>query len=102
VGEFTVIDTPGHSPGHISFWRERDRVLVLGDVLFGHQPFTSRPGLHEPPAMFTLDAERNRQSARKVAALRPSLVCFGHGPPLTDPHTFAEFVAGLPTTQTKR
>ncbi|MFM9139952.1 MAG: MBL fold metallo-hydrolase, partial [Solirubrobacterales bacterium] len=22
---FVVIDTPGHSPGHVSFWREEDR-----------------------------------------------------------------------------
>jgi glyoxylase-like metal-dependent hydrolase (beta-lactamase superfamily II) len=98
VGGFTVIETPGHSPGHVSFWRERDRVLVLGDVLFGHHPLTSRPGPHEPPAMFTLDADRNRASARKVAALRPSLVCFGHGPPLRDGGVLTEFVARLPRT----
>jgi hydroxyacylglutathione hydrolase len=102
VGDFAVIETPGHSPGHVSFWRERDRVLVLGDVLFGHHPISSRPGLHEPPAMFTLDAERNRESARKVAALRPSLVCFGHGPPLTDGHVFTEFVSGLPGARTRK
>jgi glyoxylase-like metal-dependent hydrolase (beta-lactamase superfamily II) len=34
VGGFTVIEPPGHAPGHISFWRESDRTLVLGDVLF--------------------------------------------------------------------
>jgi hydroxyacylglutathione hydrolase len=102
VGDFTVIDTPGHSPGHISFWREADRILVLGDVLFGQHPFTSRPGLHEPPAMFTLDADRNRASARKAAALQPSLVCFGHGPPLTDGRAFTEFVAGLPGVPTNK
>jgi glyoxylase-like metal-dependent hydrolase (beta-lactamase superfamily II) len=73
-------------------------VLVLGDVLFGHHPLTSRPGPHEPPAMFTLDADRNRASARKVAALRPSLVCFGHGPPLRDGGVLTEFVARLPRT----
>src|SRR5262245_12030512 len=28
VGGFVVLDTPGHSAGHISFWREADRVLV--------------------------------------------------------------------------
>jgi hydroxyacylglutathione hydrolase len=97
LGGFTAIETPGHSPGHVSFWRERDRVLVLGDVLFGQDPLLSRPGLHEPPAMFTLDARRNRDSARKAAALQPRVVCFGHGPPLTDGSQFVEFVAGLPT-----
>ena len=49
VGGFTVLETPGHSPGHVSFWREADRTLVAGDVLFGRHRVTGRPGLHEPP-----------------------------------------------------
>src|SRR5438270_2061692 len=31
---FTVLDTPGHSPGHVSFWRASDRTLICGDVFF--------------------------------------------------------------------
>ena len=42
---FTVLDTPGHSPGHISLWRESDRTLVCGDVFFNLHPLTGRPGL---------------------------------------------------------
>lgn len=42
------------------------------------------------------DPARNRQSARKLAALEPALVCFGHGPPLRDTQRFVEFVAALP------
>ena len=49
VGGFTVLETPGHSPGHVAFWREADRTLVAGDVLFGRHRVTGRPGLHEPP-----------------------------------------------------
>ena len=26
------IHTPGHTPGHISFWRERDRTIIAGDA----------------------------------------------------------------------
>jgi hypothetical protein len=33
VGGFEVLEVPGHSPGALAFWRERDRVLVCGDVL---------------------------------------------------------------------
>jgi len=29
VAGFTLLETPGHSPGHVAFWRESDRVLVL-------------------------------------------------------------------------
>ncbi len=96
VGGFTVLEVPGHSPGHVAYWRESDRSLVLGDVLFGLHPQTGRPGLHEPPEFFTPDPARNRESARRLAALEPALVCFGHGPPLRDTRRLVEFVAGLP------
>ena len=92
VGGFRVLETPGHSPGHIAFWRESDRVLVLGDVVFGLNPFTGIPGLRPPPDFFTRDIAENRRSAQRVAALEPALVCFGHGPPLRDTGKFASFV----------
>lgn len=97
VSDFTVLDTPGHSAGHIALWRERDRTLIVGDVLFGCHPLTGVPGLHEPPDFFTPDPARNRESARRLAALEPELVLFGHGPPLGGPTRLAEFVARLPS-----
>lgn len=96
VAGFTVLETPGHSRGHIAFWRESDRVLILGDVLNNMNLMTGIPGLNEPPPMFTPDPVRNRASARRLAALRPALACFGHGAPLRDPDLLAEFVSGLP------
>ncbi|MFL5827416.1 MAG: MBL fold metallo-hydrolase [Thermoleophilaceae bacterium] len=92
VGGFTVIDTPGHSAGHVAYWRAADRALILGDVLFGLQPSTGIPGLHWPPDQFTPDPARNRESARKLAELEPALICFGHGPPSRDARKFQEFV----------
>lgn len=96
VGGFTVLDTPGHSPGHVSYWRESDRVLLCGDVMFGFNPFTLRGPVRPPIAAFTPNVARNRDSARRLAALEPELVCFGHGPPLRDPAKFAAAVAKLP------
>ncbi len=96
VGGFTVLETPGHSPGHVAFWREADRTLVAGDVLFGQSPAGGRPGLHEPPRMFTPDPARNRDAIRRLAALKPAVVCFGHGPPARDPGALAAFAAALP------
>jgi hydroxyacylglutathione hydrolase len=84
VGDFVVLDTPGHSPGHISLWRESDRVLICGDVFFGMNIFTTQPGLHQPLGLVTPDPERNRDSERKLAALEPDIVCFGHGPVMHD------------------
>src|SRR4051812_1370351 len=95
VGGFTVLETPGHCAGHVSYWRASDRVLVLGDVLANMDLRTGRARLREPPAMFSPDPARNRESARKVAALEPALVCFGHGPPLRDTRRFVEFVGRL-------
>jgi hydroxyacylglutathione hydrolase len=95
VAGFTVLDTPGHTRGHIAFWRESDRVLI-GDVLNNMNVMTGVPGLHEPPRLFTPDPVRNRASARRLAALRPALACFGHGAPLRDPDRLAEFAAKMP------
>jgi hydroxyacylglutathione hydrolase len=83
VADFVVLDTPGHSPGHISLWRESDRTLICGDVFF------NMPSLRPPPRMLTFDPERNRASMRRLAELRPAVVLFGHGPPLRDPDRLA-------------
>ncbi len=96
VGGFEVVETPGHSPGHVSYWRESDGTLVLGDVLVNMDLLTTRPGLDEPPRPFTTDPARNRESARTVADLDPETVLFGHGPPLRDGTAFVDFVATLP------
>jgi hydroxyacylglutathione hydrolase len=96
VAGFAVLEVPGHSPGHVAYWREADRVLILGDVLNGMNVRTGRRGLHEPPEIFTPDPVRNRASARRLAALKPELVCFGHGPPLRDGRELQRFIATLP------
>lgn len=96
VAGFTVLEAPGHSAGHVAYWRERDRVLVLGDVLCNMDTFTGIPGLKEPKTIFTPDPARNRASIRRLVELEPSLVCFGHGRPLRDPGKLKEFAARLP------
>jgi glyoxylase-like metal-dependent hydrolase (beta-lactamase superfamily II) len=95
VAGFTVLDTPGHSPGHVSYWRESDRTLVCGDVMWGYNPFRMGGPIMEPFPFVSPDAQRNRQSARRLAALQPALVCFGHGRPCADGATFQAAVAKL-------
>jgi hydroxyacylglutathione hydrolase len=96
VAGFTVLDVPGHSPGHVAYWREADRTVVTGDVLNNMNVLTGVTGLYEPKLIFSVDPARNRDSARRIAQLEPELVCFGHGPPLRDPRKLSEFAAGLP------
>ena len=97
VGRFVVLDMPGHSPGHVAYWRELDGVLILGDVLTNINVFTTLPGLHLPPGFFTVDPAQNRRSAKRLLDLgiKPSLVCFGHGPPLRDTERFVDFLTKL-------
>jgi hydroxyacylglutathione hydrolase len=89
VAGFVVLDTPGHSPGHVSFWRESDRTLICGDVFWGYNPFLMRGGPRRPPKLVNPDDALNQASARRLAELRPALTCFGHGPPVRDASVLA-------------
>ncbi|ADB29493.1 beta-lactamase domain protein [Kribbella flavida DSM 17836] len=95
VGSFTVLDVPGHSPGHIALWREADRTLLCGDVFF------RLPRLSEPWKFLTVDVQRNYDSMRRLAELRPELVLFGHGRPLRDPDRLARVAEALPASRTR-
>jgi glyoxylase-like metal-dependent hydrolase (beta-lactamase superfamily II) len=79
------IHTPGHSPGHVSFWRASDRTLLAGDAFIttrqesAYAVATQTPELHGPPMYYTPDWDSARESVRKLAALEPELVITGHG-----------------------
>ncbi|WP_106918230.1 MBL fold metallo-hydrolase [Chryseobacterium aurantiacum] len=94
IGNFQVIETPGHSAGHISLFRERDGVLIIGDVATNMNLLTTATGLRLPPNIFTSDQQRNIKSLQKLAELNPAIICFGHGPVMrnTD-RKFEKFVA---------
>jgi hydroxyacylglutathione hydrolase len=97
IAGFKVIDVPGHSAGHVAFWRESDGVLIAGDVLNNQHPLTGFPhGLRQPLDAFTPDPAENRRSAKKLAPLEPKVVLLGHGPAHRDTKKFVEFVGALP------
>jgi glyoxylase-like metal-dependent hydrolase (beta-lactamase superfamily II) len=93
VAGFRVVHAPGHTSGHVIFFRQSDRVAIAGDVLFNVSFLTGRPGLREPPSVFSVDAAQNRRSIRILADLKPNIVCFGHGPPLYNPLLLEQFIA---------
>jgi glyoxylase-like metal-dependent hydrolase (beta-lactamase superfamily II) len=82
------IPTPGHTAGHVSFFRERDRVLIAGDAFATTQQesFTSvlsqRREFHGPPAYYTSDWDAAEQSVQRLAGLQPSIAACGHGLPV--------------------
>jgi glyoxylase-like metal-dependent hydrolase (beta-lactamase superfamily II) len=85
-----MIHTPGHTPGHISLFRPTDRVLLPGDAFCTTKPesffeaaLAQEPELHSPPAYFTWEWDKARQSVRSLATLDPLTVAPGHGEPLT-------------------
>jgi hydroxyacylglutathione hydrolase len=97
IAGFSVLHTPGHTAGHVALWRESDRTLIAGDVLWNFHFAAGKPGLTQPVSAFNWDSAVNRDSARRLAALEPSLVCFGHGPVLRDTRKLVDYVDGLPT-----
>lgn len=83
-----IIHTPGHAPGHISLFREEDRVLIAGDAFTTVRQesvravITQKKEIHGPPSYFTIDWNAAAQSVRKLAALHPSAAGTGHGLPM--------------------
>ncbi|WP_460612203.1 MBL fold metallo-hydrolase [Hymenobacter seoulensis] len=82
------IATPGHTPGHVSFFRDEDRLLIAGDAFVtvkaesGMATFTQQQEVHGPPAYFTPDWVQARQSVEGLAALKPAIAATGHGIPM--------------------
>ncbi len=85
------IHTPGHSPGHVSFFRDEDRALIAGDafVTTRQESLTAvlrqRPEMHGPPAYYTMDWDAAALSVRRLSDLEPNVCACGHGLPVVGP-----------------
>lgn len=81
-------DTPGHTPGHISLFRESDRTLIAGDAITTVEQESlfevaiQKQELNGPPAYFTMDWTKAADSIRKLAELKPASLLTGHGVPM--------------------
>jgi glyoxylase-like metal-dependent hydrolase (beta-lactamase superfamily II) len=88
IDGWTSIFTPGHAPGHISFWRESDGTLVAGDVVATadldswYGLISQKKKVARPPSPFTYDWEQAHASVRLVADLKPWVLAAGHGEPM--------------------
>ncbi|WP_234462594.1 MBL fold metallo-hydrolase [Adhaeribacter terrigena] len=86
--EWRWFHTPGHSPGHVSFFRERDRTMIVGDAVVTRKPesalavLTDAPEVCGPPAYFTPDWPAAKKSVEEITALRPEVIATGHGVPM--------------------
>src|SRR4249919_3403629 len=84
--EWRYIHTPGHAPGHISLFREKDRVLIAGDAVVTTKAESAigalmpgKPDIYGPPKYLTYNWKTAADSVRKLAALEPLMVASGHG-----------------------
>ncbi|ARK30544.1 MBL fold metallo-hydrolase [Halalkalibacter krulwichiae] len=86
---FRWIHTPGHTPGHISLFRDEDRLLIAGDAFVTvkqeslYSVLTQEQQISGPPKYFTPDWESARISVQKLEKLKPSAAITGHGLPMT-------------------
>lgn len=88
LADWKYIHTPGHAPGHISLYRESDKVLIAGDafvttkqesaiaVLLQHRKISG------PPKYFTPDWLSASSSVEYLAKLEPEVIATGHGRPM--------------------
>lgn len=83
------LHTPGHAPGHISLYREQDKVLLPGDAFCTtkQESFLAvaqqKPELHGPPSYYTPDWESARTSVLDLAKLGPHTIAPSHGLPMS-------------------
>ncbi|WP_235680162.1 MBL fold metallo-hydrolase [Paenibacillus albicereus] len=86
--EWKWIGTPGHTPGHVSLFRERDRALIAGDAFITVKQesawavLVQEQEIHGPPMYFTPDWATAKASVRRLEALRPEFALAGHGAPM--------------------
>jgi len=74
LGGMEVIHTPGHTPGSISLFSAKYKLLIVGDAL------NKRHWL--PPRMVSTDHRQAINSIRRMAELDFDILCYGHGRPL--------------------
>jgi len=82
------LHTPGHTPGHVSLWREEDRTLIAGDAFTTtcqesiYAVMMQTPEVHGPPMFLTPDWRGAQASVERLAQLEPELAVTGHGRPM--------------------
>ena len=79
LGGLRVIDTPGHTPGHISLFAPSVGILFCGDSIV-----SGEDGLHGSSGSNNWDQTKSDESVRKQAALGAHILCSGHGPVVMD------------------
>jgi glyoxylase-like metal-dependent hydrolase (beta-lactamase superfamily II) len=82
------IHTPGHTEGHVSLFRESDRVLLPADAFTTVKQeslmsvITQDEQISGPPKYLTVDWKAAEESVKRLTALTPLLAIPSHGQPM--------------------
>lgn len=88
--EWRWVHTPGHTEGHISLFRGKDRALIAGDAFITVKQeslisvLTQHLDIHGPPRYLTPDWQTAWDSVRKLDELKPKVAVTGHGIPVKE------------------
>ncbi len=88
--------TPGHAPGHVSYFNADKSVLLAGDAFATvnlnsfSALMTKKPEISLPPPPFTCDWDAARKSVVQLAELGPVALGAGHGAPMSGSHIPAD------------
>jgi len=86
--DWEVIEAPGHTPGHVAFYRRKDRALLAGDAVTTMNldsfwgTVLQRKKVCRPPVPATMNWQSARKSVERLALLSPSVIAAGHGRPM--------------------
>lgn len=89
IPDFEWVHTPGHTKGHISLYREKDKALIAGDAFITvkqdslYNVLTQKKNIYGPPRYFTTDWEAAKASVEKLSSVNPEIAVTGHGQPMT-------------------
>ncbi len=79
LGGLRILETPGHTPGHLSFFSASAGILFCGDSIV-----SGESGLRGSTGANTWDQARADESVRRQAGLGATILCSGHGPVVRD------------------
>jgi len=107
--DWECLPTPGHTMGHVAFFRRQDGVLLAGDAVTTMDldsvtgTLLKRRRICRPPVPATMDWVQARRSVELLASLRPQGVAAGHGAPIPNAaDELVRFAKNFPVPQRGR
>ena len=97
--DWECIPTPGHTPGHVAFFRKSDRVLITGDACLTVDIdsfwglLRNKQSIARPPSVATWNWQAAKASVAALARIEPSVLACGHGIPMMGAETARDLVA---------